>query len=182
MDHTAGQVTCAFGTGQNRKFGVWNAYNRVNIILDVNDPTSSWSYNVATIRASNATPASYGATSFNAASGVTCNGAVVFSGLPEEIYGITFNQLLASTNVVGTPAFNSTGWYVEIGVNSTTVGSGKTGFAAANAAWGADITAKLDLVPSLGTNNICCLELALQATAANFYGNSGMLMNINYRG
>jgi len=41
VDHTAGQVSCLWSYGQNRKWGVWNAFNRLPIELQVGDTTTS---------------------------------------------------------------------------------------------------------------------------------------------
>src|SRR6185437_6820885 len=42
IDTTAGQVSAFRSYGQNRKFGVWNAYNRQPILLKAGDSTTSW--------------------------------------------------------------------------------------------------------------------------------------------
>lgn len=112
IDGTAGQVSCYVSVGQNRKFGVWNAYNRKSINLQVADNTVSWSYTTATIRQS------------NAAAG---NKATVMCGLQEELINGNFLQLV---NVGGTNTLNLIGF----GIDSTTAFTGKLGTAAANAA------------------------------------------------
>ena len=53
VDGTAGQVSAYRTWGQSRKFGVWNAYNRVAIVLNAGDSTASWSYSTNTFRPSN---------------------------------------------------------------------------------------------------------------------------------
>ena len=85
IDGTNGQLTTTASYGQNRKCGLWNAYNRVPIVLTAGDGTSSWSYTTATVRASNGAPASYSGTEFNVSSGTAANGLVIFSGLAEKV-------------------------------------------------------------------------------------------------
>src|SRR6185437_9645268 len=92
MDHTGGQVTCHRAYGQNRKWGIWNAYNRVPVYLKCGDPTASWTYTTATIRASNNAPAAYSGAAFNVGSGTSCNGGSILVGLAEECTKIEFNQ------------------------------------------------------------------------------------------
>lgn len=50
IDAAAGQVSCLGSYGQSRKWGVWNAYNRVPIMLRAGDSTASWTEATATIR------------------------------------------------------------------------------------------------------------------------------------
>jgi hypothetical protein len=92
VDAVAGQVTCHRTYGQSRKFGVWNAYNRVPLALKCGDPTASWSYVTSTWRQSN---------------GAAGNSLQVFMGLAEEYITANFSQRLANA-------------YIGIGLNSTT--------------------------------------------------------------
>ena len=83
IDASSGQVSAYRTWGQSRKFGVWNAYNRVPIALQVGDSTSSWAYSTATIRPSN---------------NATANSLITFVGLPEEQVSLTFLQQIVPAN------------------------------------------------------------------------------------
>lgn len=165
MDGTAGQVSCLLSYGQSRKWGVWNAYNRVPIVLQVGDATASWTYGGTTVRASNSASA---------------NSATVFCGLAEEFVSSDFVQNISS---------NTTGSQVLIGIgfNTTTAfsayapsiympngaTSGKLGTAARYIA-----------PPALGINVITCLEnFPVASGVGNFNGGSDdMLMTAQWRG
>ena len=97
MDATNGQVTSHLSWGQNRKCGLWNAYNRVNIALQSGDSSTNWTYTTNTIRAANAAPPSYTATEFNVGSGATCNSIIVFSVLAEENNTLNYSQVAQMT-------------------------------------------------------------------------------------
>lgn len=138
VNSTAGQVNCTVSYGQSRVWGIWNAYNRVPVLLKAGDGTASWTYNTATIRASN---------------GNAANNLVVFSGLAEVEYDISFVQ---SVNTSG-GALNRNG----IGINSTTAFTGRTGSitGAGGVALQQDLVAQYIMPPSLGINTITALEL-----------------------
>jgi len=175
MDGTNGQVSCLRTRGQNRKWGIWNAYNRVPVTIQVGDDTASWTYNSATIRASNNVPAAYSATEFNVGSGTASNGCVVFSGLAEDIYNIEFGQNAGSTN-------SSTGGpIIGVGFNSTTAfaGMAPTIISTAAAVPGTG-TSTLTVAPTLGISNLCCLEKT--TVNSTFYGTSAnMVMTVTWR-
>lgn len=167
-DATAGQVTCHLSFGQNRKFGIWNAYNRVPIFLQAGDATASWTANTV-LRASNNTPAAYSSTAFNVGSGTGCNGGASFTGLAEPEVTATFSQ-----NV--TPGGSGS---LQIGINSVTVGTGMAGDFGGTAS--VCPSAPLIRAPSLGINNICCLEAS--TGASTMIGSAGgMLLQISYLG
>lgn len=104
IDSVAGQVTCHKSTGQSRKFGIWNAYNRKDIVIKVMDPTASWAY-AGTSRQSN---------------GSAANVLTAFIGLPEEPISYSFHQRV----VAAASGFISIG----IGLTSTTVRQGIFGY------------------------------------------------------
>jgi hypothetical protein len=181
LDATAGQVSAYRTFGQNRKFGVWNAYNRQPIIVQVGDSTASWTYSTATVRASNNAPASYTATEFNTGSGTTCNGGAVFEGLAEEEANIGFVQTV-NLSVVNNQVVASIG----IGINSTTAASGKGGqystvSTLTNSGFSGDVVAKYTLVPTLGIMNFIALESANNAVVFNGT-NHNMILTAEYRG
>ncbi|HEY6018700.1 MAG TPA: hypothetical protein VIY48_02065 [Candidatus Paceibacterota bacterium] len=127
VDATAGQVTCHRTSGQNRKFGVWNPYNKQRIYLKVNDSlgsgslaSPSWTYAGATYRAADNAPITYSNAAFNVGSGTTCNGMVLLQGLAEDPYDITYQDVV--TNSAGGSATN-----IGIGINSISSPSGTIG-------------------------------------------------------
>lgn len=181
---TAGQVTCHRGFGQNRKFGVWNAYNRIPIILRVGDGTASWTYTSGTIRASNNTPAAYSATVTNVGSGTASNGAGVLCGLPEEELYITFNQ------VVNAGANSNTSFMKNgVGINSTTAYTGLLGQFQNNNTGGissqqANMVAQSFQPPFLGLTNVqCCESIGTNGATNTYLGTEAdMEMSIWYMG
>jgi len=165
IDGTAGQVTCHRSFGQSRKWGVWNAYNRQPIILQMGDTTASWVYSTSTVRQS------------NAAAG---NTVAVFTGLAEEAFDVSFNQV-AITTTSGN-AFASIG----IGWNVTNAFSGKRGTASSgnpanNPTF--DLVARYVNAPALGLNNVNALESGNGNATATFQGgNDDMQLTVAYRG
>lgn len=166
MDATNGQVSCYRTWGQSRKWGVWNAYNRVAINLKAGDSTSSWTYASTTYRASN---------------GSSSNSATVFCGLAEPIFQLTFDQAITlSSNTVA--CFIAAGW------NSTSTVSGFIGrFVSAGQVLSmtASIASKFIQSPSLGINVVTSLEAtASVAAGSTFTGGSenAMVLNCQWMG
>jgi hypothetical protein len=165
-----GQVTCHVASGQSRKWGVWNAYNRVPIVVKMTDATASWSYNSATVRQSQASAS---------------NTLATFCGLAEEYAELGFNQLISSLTNAST-----SGVKVGIGVNSTTTISGFAGNQALSNAAASNITLQTTLrayhaiAPSLGVNNVNSLESSQNGTTNNTYygGEDQMLLTAVWRG
>lgn len=144
MDGTNGQVSCYVTYGQSRKWGVWNAYNRAPTYLKVGDGTASWN--------------GAGAGSYRASNGNSANSLTIFSGLAEETYNMTFNEIVNSNSSSGTSV-------IAIGVNSTSSPTGKIGknvVATVNAT--GELIARYDSPPLLGINVITCLENAPSAS------------------
>lgn len=165
MDGTNGQVSCLTAYGQSRKWGIWNAYNRRRILLQVGDSTASWTYSSATIRQSN---------------GAAGNTGAVFCGLPEERAIARFSQNI-STNTAGEAA------RIGIGVNVTNAFTSLIGkrYMPASATSGLQTTnVEHILAPAIGINNLnCCEALPLASGLANFNGGAAdMLMSIEWWG
>lgn len=164
IDATAGQITNHVTYGQSRKWGVWNAYNRQPLAMQIGDTTSSWTYNSGTIRASN---------------NASANSGTVLRGLPEEPIDIDFRQNMSSSGLASTDKTA-----VGIGVDSTTVASGFMGrFATGNATFSHGMGAALHRVaPGIGINVISCVEQSAGGTTTFFGGNDDMLMMVRWRG
>jgi hypothetical protein len=169
IDGTNGQVTCHRVFGQLRKWSIWNAYNRVPIVLQAGDSTGSWSYTTSAWRPSN-----------NDAN----NKITVFTGLAEEMFDLSFWQTGATTD--GNTTSNMG---IGIGWNSTTTTSGKRGMHQTSlSAAGAfnqqkDMQAAFMQIPSLGVNVVTSLENGNGGNSASFQGtSSGMLLAATYRG
>ena len=106
VDSSAGQVTCHVSYGQSRKWGIWNAYNRLPLTLIEGDSTASWNNTTATI---------------NYAFGNSSNYVAPFNGLPEEAVDITYRQVATTSG--SSAASCKTG----LGVNSSASVSGYQG-------------------------------------------------------
>lgn len=172
IDGTAAQVTCHLAYGQNRKWGVWNAYNRVPVVLQGGDPAASWAYQTATVRASNATPAALTTNNANFGSGTTCNALTVFSGLAEEDVNIQFSQRVQLAVATGTGCSTING----IGYNSITVMSGSQGTKSFTNTTATTLTVS-DIIlahylaaPLLGTNQVFALENAAAVATDTWFG------------
>ncbi len=156
VDGTNGQVSCLMSYGQSRKWGIWNAYNRVPLTLKAGDATSSWSYNSGTLRPSNNS---------------TANSIAVFSGLSEEFYTLSFTQQINYQNTGATAGVGT----VCIGWNSTNSSSGLEGLVSdVSAAAGLNIfgtpSARFIQPPSLGLNVVTSLEYNASGLGATYYG------------
>lgn len=162
IDSAAGNVSCLPSVGQSRKWGVWNAYNREPIPLRATDTTATWTSTSASWRASN---------------GNSNNVIQTFSGLPEESVGCLFVQTKTDTTTTNDGR-------IGIGVNVTTSPSGKVGRGAVNTGTIQyfDLTATHTLLPTIGLNNIQCIEFG-GASAGNFLGTeTSMVMTVSWRG
>jgi hypothetical protein len=99
IDATQGQVTCHRSYGQSRKWGVWNAYNRVPLFL----------------KGSVAAGANYTGTSWRPHNNDAANKVTVFCGLPQEIVEATYSHSISTAGDAG---------MIGVGWNSTTAPSG----------------------------------------------------------
>lgn len=106
IDATDGQLSCHVAFGQNRKWGVWNAYNRKLTSLLIGDTTVTW--------------AGAGTNVFRAWRGQTANSGTVVSGLAED-YVNAATRLSAQAASGGGTSSSS------IGIASLTVASGIVG-------------------------------------------------------
>ncbi len=177
IDATAGQVTChrthARATNDGgRKWGIWNAYNRKPIILNASDPSTTWSYASATVRAASNIPTSYTASNWNKGSTVSANGLIVISGLPEESVDISYTQRIDLATGAGTCQA-----VIGIGINSTTVMNGQVGLKTAVNVGGTGLStndtvpASFTIYPFIGLNIVVPLEAVPTAgSAQTFYG------------
>ena len=176
IDATAGQVSAYRSYGQSRKFGVWNAYNRQPIIMLAGDPTSSWAYNIGTIRPSNNN---------------TANSITTFTGLPEEQVKVTFNQKVIGGSASATSQVIAD-WQYGIGWNSTTSFSGQTASpgiridgSAVDILMQAMGTAEYEPTIGIGINTATSLELATSINNGSLTwdgSQTNMLLTASYRG
>lgn len=173
MDGSAGQVTCTPGYGQNRKWGVWNAYNRRPIFIKAGDATSTWvSNNGSGVHPANAS---------------TNNNITVFSGLPDETVSVKYSSRANTT----LNSNNEMVIAVGVGFNSTTVISGKSAnythtVQTVTNAVGCDVSlnaAHFLSVPWIGTNVFTALEVSTGSdVSVTLSGTeSYMLLSAEYR-
>ncbi len=159
IDQTAGQVSGYLSAGQNRKWGVWNAYNRNPIQVQVTDPTvGGWAYATATFRFSN---------------GTSGNGFTALQGLPEELYNFSFEQNVSNGGSVQ---------QIGIGINSVTSPVGFLGSAINAAGIGTMTIGTTSLLsPTLGIIIVNGVEKG--ATSGQFYSTvPNMLLSGRWRG
>jgi hypothetical protein len=173
-DHSAGAVTCHRSWGQNRKWGIWNAYNRVPVELLVGDATGSFVDSSGSIKASHNTPAAYALLSFNNGSGVTCNGLTTLCGLAEEYIDVRFIQQVAS----------STGTLIiGIGQNAISAFTGTQGtLVGPSGTMDATVSAQAGIAPALGLNAICCCDQNTGAAGTFLGGQANMVLSATWRG
>lgn len=144
VDGTNGQVTCTATYGQSRKWGIWNAYNRVRITLQAGPSTSSWA--VASSTAVGPRPPNND----------SANKATVLEGLAEEYFSATYSLQTANSSASQNGLIVQSG----IGVNSTSAFSGSVGQSMVplpNTQM-ATATARYAGVPQLGITVITPLE------------------------
>jgi len=179
IDAAAGQVTCHRNYGQSRKFGIWNAYNRIPILLKAGDPNSSWAYSSTTVRASN---------------GSSANSLTVLSGLAEEPIELVQSQRISvSTGATSGPTLDIRS---GIGWNSTAAYSGQMNEVSggvslnfssqvASISHGVGAPARFLQVPSLGINTVTSLESVpdIGGGSGTFYGTeTNMVLSASWRG
>lgn len=167
MDGTNGQISCLIAYGQDRKWGVWNAYNRKPIIVQAGDATASWNYNTNTVRQSRATAG---------------NTLAVFAGLPEESFKCRFGQTVDASDAAGTGEIN-----IGIGVNSTTAFSGRVGKKqSGNDNHRVSVLAEHIIAPAIGIQNVNMLENTPTTGGATnqvfFGGDDDMQMTAEWMG
>jgi hypothetical protein len=173
MDASAGQITCHVSYGQNRKWGVWNAYNRREIYLKAGDATASWIPN--------------NGSGVHAVNTTSNNSLTVFSGLPIENVEFQYSSS-ASATVTGSTTMTL---QVGIGFNSTSAFSGKTAnYTFSNATSSSSFTvneplngARFVSTPWIGINTITALETSSGSNVnISVYGSEQhMLLSAKYR-
>lgn len=170
MDATNGQVSCYVSWGQTRKWGLWNAYNRAPITVQCGDSTASWGYNSGTIREAN---------------GSTANTIVIFSGLAEEPYALSYTDESSSSGSGG----SGLGIVIGIGFNTTTAFAGQRGSFQMSVSAGvtsinivASMTGTYAPSASLGINNVYALEQATNAGATMLGTTASMILQGQWRG
>lgn len=111
IDGSAGQVTCHVTSGQSRKWGVSNVYNRRPITLQASDSTSSWTL-------------ASGTTDLRDVNSSSANKVTLFSSLADEPAKVVFElgYVQASLNG-GTSAF----YQNAIGINGSVAVVGSLG-------------------------------------------------------
>lgn len=144
VDGSAGQVSCLPTYGQSRKWGIWNAYNRQKITLQVGDATSSWTYTTSAWRQARATAA---------------NVMTAFVGLPEETFKSFHKQNVYATGTGG-------GYAIGIGVNSTSALSGFSGIVLSGLSFAGHylVTGEYAAPLAIGITNIYPIEYGANVT------------------
>jgi hypothetical protein len=163
IDGTAGQITCHTSWGQSRKWGVWNAFNKIPILLHAGDSTATWNYTTATFRAAN---------------NASANSLTVLAGLPEDPF-----ELSAYSKALN--AASAALMEMGIGWNSTTTPSGLTGCQVANTGGGAnmEMTARHQNVPTIGINVATLLEKSAAAGTTTWSGtNANQVLSAKWWG
>jgi aspartate 1-decarboxylase len=168
IDGSAGQATCHVTYGQSRKWAVWNAFNRMPIVLLAGDSTATW------------TPTN-GIASINANA---ANTARPFCGLAEEWVASVYTQYGETGTATGTAdIFNG------IGLNSTSAYSGKNGShyinhndAAATINSRGDLVARFQMTPRIGINNLNMLDNGSGTARVNRGGNANCVMEVTWMG
>lgn len=149
IDNTAGQITANFTYGQGRKFGVWNMYNRVPIMLKEGDSTANWTRNGA----------------YRAMNNTAANSITLLMGYAEESYSVSYLQ--KSSETVGT-----TSAIPGIGINSATAVSGFSPTNGGSGGASLDRTNVMAFQPvalPLGLTSITALESS-SGGGVTFYG------------
>lgn len=158
IDGSNGQVSCHRSYGSSRKFGIWNAYNRVPIFLKAGDSTGSWTETQ---------------TIFGLAHSLSTNSLNTFTGLAECQLDFRYTAQVATGGVQQ---------FVGIGFNSITVASGMQGNNPSTSATVANTPAFYTAPPSLGINLISCLNRTASGTVTWFGNEANMLLLAQYLG
>jgi len=141
-------------------FGVWNAYNRVDVAAFTGESATNWTYASTTPHAVNAR------NSYRAS---------VIVGLNEDsLLGIY------STHA----ALNTVGGTIGIGYDSTSVFSANGSAQASSTSLQSGVTAEIAITPAIGWHYIQALEVATTAGTAAFYGAFQLSMSklfVSYR-
>jgi len=165
-----GTVTCHRSWGQNRKWCVWNAYNRQPLYLKAGDSTATWNYQGG-LRASN---------------NLAANSLTVLSGLAEEFYHLGLAQrLLITVNAASDiNVVNGIGWNSVAAITGRRGTGGTSTAAAAAASVYQTVTAEHIQEPTLGIHLATALEAAPTSggTAQWNGGEDDMILHAKWRG
>jgi len=158
IDSVAGTISNYLSFGQNRKWSISNAYNRLPIQLQVGDPTTSWTYNSVT-RASN---------------GTSGNAGTALTGLAEQSVWAEFRQTVNAGTV---------GSSIGIGFNSTTAFIGQRAILGeAGSVITSTIAATYLATPTIGINTFNELENATNGSVPFLGTINNMLMTVRWNG
>ena len=166
IDAAAGQITLHRSYGQSRKWAIWNAYNRADLVVKAGDSTASWTYGNATVRASNA--------------GTGTNTITIFSGLAEDVYDLRALQRADAISSTG----GSSEINIGIGYNVSNAFSGMVGYVKAAQIAGpiatfglSTLTASYVAAPALGINTITmCEATPTFASTCTLYGTEAKML------
>jgi hypothetical protein len=172
MDATNGQISNYVSIGDNyaatigRKWGVWNAYNRQPLVLQVTDSTASWGYS--------------GNTGPQPSNNSAANSLMVFCGLAEE------SAIISGRQKVGSNA-SANAATLGVGVNSTSVISTSSYSPAilyGVATQQVPLTSYYAAPPTLGLNKYTSLEQASFGSGTlTFFGTAvNFLVTAQWRG
>lgn len=161
VDATAGQLTCQMLIGQNRKWGLYNAFGRRDRSLLIGDSTAGWS----------------GTSVLRALRGQTANSGSILSGFSEEMARVR-TMFTYSAAINGNTAVSA------IGIASITVASGFRGISGV----GSGTTSPLGtvvgehrLTPFLGAQAFTHLENADSGTVSSAAAPAGNQMVIDFK-
>jgi len=131
---SAGQINCHAGYGTARQWGVWNAFNRLPIVLREGDPALTWTYGTIAWRAANN----------NANNKIT-----TFCGLAEEHIDVTYITISSATNLE---------YETAIGVNSASAPTAFNSTAGTTVLLNTPQVVHYTLSARIGVNTITALE------------------------
>ena len=166
IDSSAGQITCHRSFGLNRKWGIWNLFNRVPVYLRIGNTASVWN----PLNAGSLSPW---------ANNANVSGTI-FSGLAEDPLDIKASE--RGSGSVG--ASTAIALQTAIGINSTSSGVGSQGLTSTTISAGALVSAPMAValcsnVPMLGLNLITPLEAGQNINVAGT--ESGSLCTVTWR-
>lgn len=162
---TAAKVACLPEVGQSRRWDVWNPYNQEEIILQVQDPNSTWVLSAGT--------------SARASRNDATNTAAPLIGLDDGRVSCDFNQNF--NHSAGTSVAEA---LIGIGVDSTSTRSGRGGTTTLNSSTDPNRQTHAEHVVTdlLGFSDIYCLESNSGGGGVDMIGATGMLMIMRYMG
>lgn len=170
IDAAAGTISNYISWGQNRKWSVWNAYNRQTLQVQAGDPTVNWNSAGPGWRASNAT---------------TANGITTLTGLAEQAIACNFNQSAFKAALNNNSTYLSTGIAINAGTITPT---GMQGFlfmgnSAGTTDDGGNLIASNYATSPLGVTTFTAVENSDASVTSIFKGTpNSMQLQCGYRG